>query len=104
MSTLLIFFITIAQIVAVAVSYLMPIPALFDALVVYGSPPYFIMNLLSENSVALDSYPLFPVIALYHVIKYILLCRSQFGEQQHSLHYVAVILECSYLVICGFNL
>lgn len=101
MSTILVFFMTLAQLVAVALGYLVPMPRLFDAAVVYGSPLYFIMNLISTNSVAFEAHLLLPMIALFHVIKYLLLCRSQFTEQHHTTHCLAVMFEITYLVICA---
>lgn len=104
MSTVIVFLLTLGQLVAIAIGYYMPLPELFDALAVYGSPPYFIMHLLSPESVAFDHHPLFPLIALFHIVKYLFLCRSQFVEDWHSLHYLAIILEGAYLVIAGANL
>ena len=92
---------TAAQLGAVLAGYFVPLPKLFDLTVIYGSPLFFIMNLLGSNSVAFDQNPLFPLIALFHVVKYLLLCRSQFIEERYSLHYLAVIFEVLYLVICA---
>jgi hypothetical protein len=100
MSTLLVFLMTLGQLVAVGVGRFVPIPELYDAFVHYGSPTYFIMNLLGNDSVMFEDYPFFPMLAAFHVIKYVCLCRSQFVEARFSLHYLAVIFEIIYLVIC----
>jgi hypothetical protein len=104
MSTIIVFLLTLGELIAVAVGYFVPIPALFDALVVYGSPPYFIMNSLGRDSVAFEQHILFPLIAFFHFVKYLCLCRSQFCDSRYSLHYLAVIFETIYLVICAFHL
>jgi hypothetical protein len=80
------------------------VPKLFDLLVVYGSPPFLIMNALSAQSVAFETHPLFPLLALLHVIKYFCLCRSQFIVERHTLHYLAVIFEVIYLAIAAYYL
>lgn len=101
MSTIFLFLMVLSQMVAVMVGYYKPLPALFDAAVVYGSPLFFIKNLLGSESVVLESNILFPLIAAFHVVKYLLLCRSQFSERYYSLHYFSVILEITYLVVAA---
>jgi len=104
MSTVIVFLMTLGQLIAVVVGYTVPIPTLFDALVNYGSPLYFIFNLISSNSVIAEEHIWFPLLAAFHVFKYMFLCRSQFIEERHSLHYMAVIFEIMYLVVCAYYL
>lgn len=104
MSTIIVFLMTLGQLAAVLVGYFKPFPALFDAAVIYGSPPYFIINSLGSSSVAFEQHPLFPALAAFHVIKYLAMARSQFVMERHSLHYLAVIFEILYLAICFLNL
>ena len=104
MSTILVFLITTLQLIAVAVGYVVPIAPLFDAFAVYGSPMFFIINLLGHSSVAFESNIIFPLIAMFHVIKYLCLARSQFGYERRSLHILSVIFEVIYLVICAMHL
>lgn len=104
MSTILVFIMTLAQLLAVILAHLAPIAVLWDALVIYGSPMFFIMNSLGEESVAFEANMLFPLLAAFHIFKYLCLARSQFGEERRSLHFLAVIFEAIYLVICGMNL
>lgn len=104
MVTIIVFILTLAELLAVALGYLVPFPILFEALVTYGSPVFFILNLLRENPVALGQYLLFPLTSLFHVVKYICLCISQADEDRHYLHFLAVIFELVYLAICIYHL
>ena len=104
MSTILVFVMTFGQLLAVLVGILKPSPLLFNAFVAYGSPPYFIINSLGANSVAFEANPILPLFVAFHAIKYLALARSQFIMERHSLHYLAVIFEITYLIICFYYL
>ena len=104
MSTILVFLLTLIQFSAVVVSIIVPIKPLFDTLVVYGSPMFFIMNSLGKETVAFEPNIIFPLLAVFHVIKYVALARSQFGEDRRSLHIVSVIMEIMYLAVCAYHL
>ena len=104
MSAILAFIFTLAQAGAAIVGYFKPIPLLFDAAVVYGSPLALLMSAIGQNSVAHETELMFPLIALFHVVKYITLMRSRFVEEYHSFHYMALILEISYLLFCAYYL
>lgn len=104
MSTLLAFLMTLVQLLAVVVAYIKPYPELFDAVIFYGSPPAIIINIIGASSVYFESNIYFPLIALFHVIKYIALSRSQFVTEKPTLHYVAVIFEILYLGTAAYYL
>ncbi len=104
MSTVIVFLMTFSELLAAAIGYLKPYPELFDAVVGYGSPPYFIIHSLGNSSVGFEQNHLLPLIAAFHVIKYLALARSQFGVEWASLRYLAVAFEVVYLAVCFLNL
>lgn len=102
MSTILVFIMTLAEMAAIVIGYFLPMPALFDAVVTYGSPPYFIINSLGGSTVAFAHNPTLPLLAGFHVVKYLAMARSQFVMERHSLHYLSIIFEIIYLAV-AFN-
>lgn len=97
MSTILAFLFTFSQTLAVVIGYVKPYPDVFDAFVTYGSPPAMVMGILNHDATTEKMGILFPLLILFHVIKYISLSRSQFVTDRPTLHYTSVLLELGYL-------
>ena len=99
MSTIFVFFLTLLQLGILAYSYFKPDTALFVFLVIDSSPLHLVRSMIDENISAMNHF--LPLIILYHAVKYIFLCRSQFTEYRYGQHYSAVAMEIAYLVICA---
>ncbi len=102
MSTIIVFTMSLLQLVAVAAGYFAPLPILFDAVLIYGSPIYIVFNLLGGESIATNAGSFFPLIVLFHIVKYSFLCHSQFNTERHGLHYAAATLEVVYLALGAY--
>jgi len=100
MSTILIFIITLGELIALALGAFVPMPALSEAMLTYCSPPYLILGLLNQFDGILQEHPLIPMIVFCHTIKYAILGRATTIEDRRSLFYLAVIFEIIYLFIC----
>lgn len=94
---------TLGQLAAVFWAYNAPDPKLIEILVTHGSPVRMIRGIFGDN-VDFTQHVFFPMMMLFHLFKYLFLARSQFIEERHSLHYLAVIFEVIYLGICIYEL
>lgn len=97
MSTVLAFLLIFAQTIAVLIGYFAPHPALFETLVIYGSPPAMFMGLLNHNDMVSSASILMPTLILFHIIKYISLSRSHMVTTKPVMHGMAIIMELAYL-------
>ncbi|MDX2074283.1 MAG: hypothetical protein SFX19_07980 [Alphaproteobacteria bacterium] len=99
MSTIIVFLLTWGQLAVLLSAWYMRLPEVYQALTGYGSPPYFVLNSLGSNSVDFSN-PIMAAMLTFHIVKYVFLCRSQFITDRYSLHYMSIVGEVIYLVIC----
>lgn len=100
----LIFLLTLAQVLVVGGSYVTHNGAIFGAAVIYGSPFYLLMTLISADSVFYDSSPLYLAIFAYHIVKYFLFFRAQMLDDNNLRRTAAIFMEGAYLALCGYYL
>ncbi len=86
MYAILAFLITLGELAAVIGSYALHSHNILYNALVYGSPFYLLMNLLSSESALWDKNPLYLGLAVFHIIKYVIIFRAQFeGERQRAV-------------------
>jgi hypothetical protein len=90
---------TLAQLVAIALSYVLDLEPLRHAVLGYGSPVTIIYHTLGFDADQPAGMYL-PFALLYHGIKYLLLCRAQFTAEWRSFFYLTIMLEMIYLLLC----
>jgi len=102
MYSLIAFLFALAEIVAIAVSYAMHFQAVFANVVVYGSPFYMIMHLLSSDSAIMEKNPIYLLFAAFHLIKYFAFFQAQIKEDGGFLRTGAILMEALYLAASAY--
>jgi hypothetical protein len=102
MYSVILFFMTLAQLSAIAMAFAMGSQMLFSSVAIYGSPFYIIIHLLGNDSAFLETNHIYIGFALFHVIKYFCFFRSQMVEDGNILRSLAIIMEMLYLGICAY--
>ena len=102
MSTIIAFLLTLTQLAIAGYGYFGHSEIIFQAMVVYGSPLYFIMHLVGGSSVVFEPNIVYPLMAVGHVVKYLALFRSQAMQERLALHYSAVAMEIFYLALSAY--
>lgn len=96
------FIFTFSQLAIILTSYALQAKITFNLWVIYGSPFYMIRNALGSESVVFDSNPLYLVLAVYHVIKYLIMFKAQRDAEKPGMFYTAVAFETFYLCLSGY--
>src|SRR5271154_5015493 len=102
--SILAFLITFAELAIVIGSYVLKSKNILYAWLVYGSPFYLVMNLLTVDSVFWEKNPIYIGLFAFHFIKYFIFFRSQIYDEPNMLRLVAVVFEAAYLGLSGYYL
>ena len=100
--TIIVFIMTLAEISTAAAGYLLESKLIFTNIVIYGSPPYMITNLLNRNSAFAERNPIYYALAAFHIIKYLCFIRSEITEERNIVRTTAILLEAAYLMLCAY--
>lgn len=98
------FLVTFGQLAIALWSYAAGAQETFYFVVVYGSPFYLAMNLLTQFSLLLDTSPAYVAMAGYHLLKYFLFFRAQVSEERNLWLMLAILFEAAYLGLSGYYL
>lgn len=102
MFSLLSFLLTGLQLLIVLGSYALQPKTTFYLWAVHGSPFYLVMNALGSESAFFDSNPLYLLMGLYHIVKYMVMFKAQRDAERPGLFYTAVAFEVFYLCLSGY--
>ena len=102
MYSLIVFLFTLAEVIAAAASYALQSQVIFANVVVYGSPFYLVMHLLSGDSAILAKNPLYISFAAFHLIKYFAFFQAQLKDDGGFLRIGAVLMEALYLATSAY--
>jgi hypothetical protein len=102
--SLIAFLATLVQLIVMIASYALGSPTVFATFIVYGGPPYLIMNLFNAESAWVASHPIYLVLFFYHLLKYFVFFRARLVEGGNLLLTAAIVFEAAYLCISGYYL
>lgn len=91
-----------AQLVFIAASYALGAQVAFSIAVLYGSPPYLILNLFNEESAFTGNTLLFVALIIYHVLKYLCIFLAQRSGYVGRYFYAGIAMEVCYLAITSY--
>jgi hypothetical protein len=98
------FLITLIQLAIVVGSHALQYPNYFYNLLVYGSPFYLLMNIMTPDSALWDKNWLYILLLAYHVFKYFLVFRAQIVDDSNWYRHLAILFEAVYLCLSGYYL
>jgi hypothetical protein len=93
----------LVQTLIVAGSYFMGSHAIFLNIVVYGSPFYLLMTLISSASMLIET-PIYMAAFIYHVFKYYVFFKAQLVDDNNLRRNLAILMEGGYLALTGYYL
>lgn len=102
MNSTIVLIVTLLQLLVALGSYVMQSSAVFYGLVVYGSPFYLAMTMLTKESAITDNTYLYVLLGLYHIVKYFFFFRAQMVDEQNAKKTVAIVLEAAYLGLSAY--
>jgi len=102
MYSLIVFFCALAEIAVTGISYVLHLQAVFTNIVVYGSPFYLVMHLLSSDSALIAQNPIYLLFAAFHLLKYFAFFRAQLKEGGGFLLTAAIVMEALYLAASAY--
>jgi hypothetical protein len=94
---------TLVQALIVAGSYFMGSSSVFLNVVVYGSPFYLLMTMISSASILVET-PIYMAAFIYHVFKYYVFFKAQLCDDSNWRRNFAIVLEAGYLALTGYYL
>lgn len=97
------FILTLIQTLIMVGSYFMGSHSIFLNVVVYGSPFYLLMTLISESSILVET-PLYMAAFIYHVFKYYVFFKAQLVDDNNLKRNLAILMEAGYLALTGYYL
>jgi hypothetical protein len=97
------FILTLIQTLIMVGSYFMGSHSIFLNVVVYGSPFYLLMTLISESSILVET-PLYMAAFIYHVFKYYVFFKAQLVDDNNLKRNLAILMEGGYLALTGYYL
>ena len=98
------FILVFLQALVAGITYATGATELFYDVVVYGSPFYLAMNMLTQFSVFFDVSPIYLFMFCFHILKYALIFRSQLTEDRNLWRTLAILGEIGYLSLAGYYL
>lgn len=97
------FILTFVQTLIVVGSYFMGSPSVFLNVVVYGSPFYLLMTMISSASILVET-PIYMAAFIYHVFKYYVFFKAQLVDDNNLKRNLAILMEGGYLALTGYYL
>ena len=104
MYSFIVFLLTFGQLAVLGGSYWLEADMVFYTLAVYGSPFYSAMSLFRADSVFFDRSPVYLMLLVYHIMKYLMFFLAQRNEGSSGMLTLAAAFEAAYLVTSAYYL
>ncbi|MDE3061033.1 MAG: hypothetical protein KGJ06_08475 [Pseudomonadota bacterium] len=96
--------ITSAELTVVIGSRIAESKNIFYSWLVYGSPLYLLMNLLSASAEYWKSNPILIALGVFHIFKYLLFFKARTSDVPNFLLPLSIVFEATYLILSGYSL